>query len=188
MENKEVVTEPIVDNTEKSEEMIPQSQVGGLIAKESKAAVEKLLKELGVEDFKSAKDGLNKLKEIQESQKTEAEKIAEENSLLKTKLSEYESEKKSRQIEDSIKEVLKSMEIDTKYAKTIEKLTDLNDIEEITPENIKSLVEKTVNEELPMLINGEAVKVGAEKTEVKQTSGVVNYLDEKYKNNPYYKK
>lgn len=188
MENKEMVTEPVVEETAKSEEMIPQSQVGGLIAKESKAAVEKMLKELGVEDFKSAKDGLNKLKEIQESQKTEAEKIAEENSLLKNQINEFQSKEKSRQIEDSIKDVLTSMEIDTKYAKTIQKLTDLSGVEEITAENIKSLVEKTIDEELPMLVNSEAVKVGAEKTEVKPTSGVMNYLDDKYKNNPYYKK
>ena len=117
-----------------------------------------------------------------------AEKIAEENLLLKNQINEFQNEKKSRQIEDSIKDVLTSMEIDTKYAKTIQKLTDLSEIAEITAESIKPLVEKTIDEELPMLVNSEKIKIGAEKNEVKPTSGVVNYLDEKYKNNPYYKK
>src|SRR5690606_31897935 len=44
---------------------------------EAKEAQEKLLKQLGIEDFESAKEGLQKFREWQEAQKTEAEKQAE---------------------------------------------------------------------------------------------------------------
>ena len=53
-----------------------QEDVNNLIAKESRAAQEKLLRDLGVTDTKSAKEGLAKLKEMQDAQKTEAEKLA----------------------------------------------------------------------------------------------------------------
>lgn len=55
-----------------------QEDVNGLVAKEAKKAQEKLLKQLGIEDFNSAKEGLAKFREFQESQKTEAEKQAEQ--------------------------------------------------------------------------------------------------------------
>ena len=55
-----------------------QEDVNGLVAKEAKKAQEKLLKQLGIEDFNSAKEGLAKFREYQESQKTEAEKQAEQ--------------------------------------------------------------------------------------------------------------
>ena len=51
--------------------------MNGLVAKEAKKAQEKIFKSLGFEDVKSAKDGLQQLKEWQDSQKTEAEKQAE---------------------------------------------------------------------------------------------------------------
>ena len=121
MEDISTVTEPVVETT-KTEEMIPQSQVGGLVAKESKLAVEKLLKDLGVEDFKSAKDGLTKFKEMQEAQKTDAEKLVERLNLAEQELTTYKSQEQTRKVQDSIKEVLTSLEIDTKYAKTIQKI------------------------------------------------------------------
>jgi hypothetical protein len=54
-----------------------QEDVNNIVAKEAKKAQEKLLKQLGIEDFNSAKEGLQKFKEWQESQKTEAQKQAE---------------------------------------------------------------------------------------------------------------
>ncbi|MEK5038775.1 hypothetical protein [Sporosarcina sp. FSL K6-3457] len=61
-----------------------QTDVNNLVAKESKTAQEKLLKKLGIEDFDSAKDGLEKFREWQESQKSEAEKQAEALKALET--------------------------------------------------------------------------------------------------------
>src|SRR5690625_3288977 len=75
--------------SEKVEERVfKQEDVNNIVAKESKKATEKLLKELGIDDFENAKDGLAKFKEWQESQKTEAEKQQE---LLENLTSEKES-------------------------------------------------------------------------------------------------
>lgn len=54
-----------------------QDDVNNLVAREAKKATEKLLKQLGVTDFKTAKEGLDKFKEIQDSQKTDAQKAVE---------------------------------------------------------------------------------------------------------------
>lgn len=54
-----------------------QEEVNGLVAKESKKAQEKIFKSLGFEDIKSAKEGFEKLKAWEDSQKSESEKNAE---------------------------------------------------------------------------------------------------------------
>ena len=54
-----------------------QEDVNGLVAKEAKKAQEKVLRDLGITDFSSAKEGLNQFKQWQESQKSEADKQAE---------------------------------------------------------------------------------------------------------------
>lgn len=51
-----------------------QEDVNALLKKEKESAKKALLKELGVEDAKSAKDGLAKYKEILEKDKTETQK------------------------------------------------------------------------------------------------------------------
>lgn len=55
-----------------------QEDVNSIAAKEAKKAQEKLFKELGIEDFDNAKEGLQKFKEWQDSQKTEQEKKDEQ--------------------------------------------------------------------------------------------------------------
>lgn len=190
MEDKKVepqVTEPIVKE-EKSEEMLPQSQVNGIVAKEVKAATEKLLKDLGVESFKSAKEGIAKAKEIAEAQKTEAEKLAERNAELEATLTNAQLEVRNSKIERVMDDILKELDIESAYAKTILKLTDLSAIEEINKENLKAVIENTINEELPMLVKGETLKVGAVPvTNEKLPEGTNGYLKDKYKNNPYFK-
>lgn len=54
-----------------------QEEVNGLVAKESKKAQENIFKSLGFEDIKSAKEGFEKLKAWEDSQKSESEKNAE---------------------------------------------------------------------------------------------------------------
>lgn len=54
-----------------------QEEVNGLVAKESKKAQEQIFKSLGFEDIKSAKEGFEKLKTWEDSQKSESEKSAE---------------------------------------------------------------------------------------------------------------
>lgn len=70
-DKEDTTTETVEDKTFKQED------VNNIVAKESKKATEKLLKELGIEDFENAKDGLAKFKKWQDEQKTDAEKQQE---------------------------------------------------------------------------------------------------------------
>jgi hypothetical protein len=186
--------EPKIDNgtaTQKAEEMIPQSQVGGIVAKETKQAIEKMLKDLGVEDVKSAKDGLSRLKEIQEAQKTEAEKIKEEADTYKAKYGEVMEQMKNTRIEVGVKEILGELNIDIKHTKTILKLADLSEVygDELDTEKLKLAITKTLEDELPMLLSSDRLKIGGDKPSESLPKGsAVDYLDKKYANNPYYKK
>ncbi|MCY8867395.1 hypothetical protein MOE08_20305 [Bacillus spizizenii] len=72
-----------------------QEDVNSIAAREAKAAKENLLKQLGVEDFKNAKEGLAKFKEWQDSQKTEAEKQAERLQEFETQTQTLSSENES---------------------------------------------------------------------------------------------
>lgn len=69
-----------------------QDEVNAIAAKEAKKAQEAFLKKLGVKDFSSAKEGLDKFKEIQDSNKTDAEKQAATLKLLEEEKETYTSE------------------------------------------------------------------------------------------------
>lgn len=71
---------PEVETTEEveDEKTFTQEQVNKIATKESRKATESLLKDLGIEDFDNAKDGLEKFREWQEQQKTDSEKQQEE--------------------------------------------------------------------------------------------------------------
>ena len=71
---------------------IPQKDVNNIVARESKKAVEKALKELGIEDFKDAKDGMKKFKEWQDAQKSETEKAAEAKTKAEQELAKKQAE------------------------------------------------------------------------------------------------
>lgn len=64
-----------------------QEDVNALLKKEKESAKKALLKELGVEDAKSAKDGLVKYREILEKDKTDAQK-AQDTAAAETKAKE----------------------------------------------------------------------------------------------------
>ena len=72
-----------------------QEEVTGLVAKESKKAQEKIFKSLGFEDIKSAKEGLQQLKEWKDSQKSEAEKQSEALATKEKELEQALSDKKT---------------------------------------------------------------------------------------------
>ena len=173
------VTEPVAE-TKTEENTFTQEDVNNIVAKESKKAVEKLLKDLGVEDVKSAKEGLSKFKEIQDSQKSDYDKALERIETLEKENTEYKAKEKSREDIDSIKAILKDKNIDENYAKTIKKLMT----DEISEESVMA----TIEEELPMLLDVETVKIGTEKKENKPSSSIKDYLDSKYKDNPFYRK
>ena len=103
--------------TEKAEEkLFRQEDVNNIVAREAKKAQEKLLKELGIDDFDNAKEGLQKFREWQESQKTEQEKqqeklqelqtnnetLASENANLKAQLAGVKQGVKADSVEDVI--------------------------------------------------------------------------------------
>src|SRR5690625_2622199 len=93
-----------------------QEDVNNIVAKETKKAQEKLLKQLGIEDFDNAKEGFEKFKEWQESQKTETEKqqeqlqnltkdkenLTSENANLKAQLSALKQNVKADSVEDVV--------------------------------------------------------------------------------------
>lgn len=82
---QEQTNETGTDSQEQSEEkLFRQEDVNNIVAREAKKAQEKLLKELGIDDFDNAKDGLAKFREWQESQKTEQEKQQEKLQELQT--------------------------------------------------------------------------------------------------------
>jgi len=185
----EKVTEPVVDTTKTEDKTLEgfkgtNQDVANMIAKAKKEAIEEVLKnDLGVDDVKSAKEGLKKFRETQEAQKTDLQKAIDRAEKAETLIAKYEVKEKDREDMDSISEILKSKEIDTKYSKTVKKL--IGSVEKIDEE----LVLKTINEELPMLINEEKTKIGVDKPEDKKIiSSAKDYLDKKYANNPYYQK
>jgi hypothetical protein len=189
MENKEkTVTPTEVEETEKVvEKTLTQKEVDDLIIERVKREKDKFAKDLGIgEDFN--KEDYKKYKEFIDNQKSEAEKLAEENAKLKEEKQQALLEVRTSKIERTTEEVLKELEVDTQYVKTILKLANV-DVEEISTETLKPIIQKVIEEELPMLINNEKIKIGADKPEDKKTvSGVKDYLDKKYANNPYYKK
>lgn len=189
MEDKEKTVTPAETKVEKVEEkMLTQAEVDDLIKERLMREKNKFAKDLGIgEDFDKSK--YEEYKKFIESQKTEADKLAEENVKLKEEKELALKEVRNSKIERAVDDVLKGLEVDTKYSKTILKLADLSEIEEISNESLKPIIQKTIEEELPMLINGEKIKIGADKPDdPKPTSGIKDYLDKKYSNSPYYKK
>lgn len=101
---------------QKQSKIFTQEDVNNIVAKEVKKTQEKLLKQLGIEDFNSAKEGLQKFREWQESQKTEQEKLQEklqkfqadnetlasENANLKAQLAAIKQGVKAESVEDVI--------------------------------------------------------------------------------------
>lgn len=98
------------------EKLFRQEDVNNIVAREVKRTQEKLLKELGIDDFENAKEGLQKFREWQESQKTEQEKLQEtlqkfqaknetlasENANLKAQLAAVKQGVKADSLEDVI--------------------------------------------------------------------------------------
>jgi vacuolar-type H+-ATPase subunit I/STV1 len=72
-----------------------QEDVNNIVAREVKKTQEKLLKQLGIDDFNSAKEGLQKFREWQESQKTEAQKQAERLQKLEQDFNAVQKEKEN---------------------------------------------------------------------------------------------
>lgn len=81
--------------SQEGEKLFTQEDVKRIASKEKKQGLENFLKELGFEDFENAKDGVQKYREWQESQKTEAEKMADSLKDYETKYNTTLSENES---------------------------------------------------------------------------------------------
>lgn len=132
-----------------TEKTFTQQDVNNIAAKEAKSAQEKLLKELGIEDFNSAKEGLQKFQEWQDAQKTDAEKKDEqvnqltdtntslqaENNTLKAQLSAMKEGVNSESIEDVValaeRQVSDDVTLDDAIKAVIEKYPHFKAVQEI---------------------------------------------------------
>src|SRR5690554_4538174 len=120
------------------EKLFKQEDVNNIVAKEAKKAQEKLLKQLGIDDFKSAKEGLEKFREWQDAQKTEAEKqaeqlqklesdynsVSEENASLKAQIAAMKSGVKAESVEDVVVLAKTLVDDDTDMNETIKKVIE----------------------------------------------------------------
>ncbi|UJS28479.1 hypothetical protein L2Z53_03790 [Macrococcoides canis] len=134
-----------------TEKTFSQQDVNNIAAKEAKSAQEKLLKELGIEDFNSAKEGLQKFQEWQDAQKTDAEKKDEqlnqltdtntslqaENNTLKAQISAMKQGVNSESIEDVValaeRQVSDDVTLDDAIKSVIEKYPHFKAVQEVNP-------------------------------------------------------
>lgn len=130
------------------EKTFTQQDVNNIAAKEAKSAQEKLLKDLGIEDFNSAKEGLQKFQEWQDAQKTDAQKkdeqlnqltdtntsLQSENNTLKAQLSAMKLGVNSESIEDVValaeRQVSDEVTLDDAIKSVIEKYPHFKAVQE----------------------------------------------------------
>src|SRR5690554_5870431 len=146
------------------EKLFRQEDVNNIVAKEAKKAQEKLLKQLGIDDFDSAKEGLEKFREWQESQKSEAEKqaerlqkleteynsVSEENASLKAQIAAMKSGVKTESVEDVVT-----------LAKTlVDDDTDMNEAIKKVIEKYPHFAQEEKEEQKPSFTTGQHTKEG----------------------------
>lgn len=84
---------PVNDsNDDDDEKPIPQWKVNKIVTREVRKAQEDLLRQLGIEDFESAKEGLQKFREWQDAQKSREEKQLEQFKKAEQQLKEFQTE------------------------------------------------------------------------------------------------
>ena len=182
----QTTTEPKIE-----EKMIPQSEVNSLAGNSREEGRKSVLKELGIENIEDTKKSLNDFKKFQDSQKTELQKAQDDNTILINENKVLKANKKQGELKDTVGDVLKDMEIEASYSKTIVKLIDTDDMyseNEIDMKKLKETITKVIETDLPILVNNTNKKIGVEKKDLKQKTSSKSYIDNKYKNNPYYKR
>src|SRR5690625_1110678 len=156
----------VTDNASETaeEQLFKQEDVNNIVAKEAKKAQEKLLKQLGIDDFKSAKEGMEKFREWQDAQKTEAEKqaeqlqklesdynsVSEENASLKAQIAAMKSGVKAESVEDVVT-----------LAKTlVDDDTDMNEAIKKVIEKYPHFAQEEKEEQKPSFTTGQHTKEG----------------------------
>lgn len=145
--------EPIIGEPTEPVKTFTQEDVNNIATKESRKAQEKLFKDLGIEDFEDAKEGMKKFQEWQESQKTEAEKkdekltnlekehlsIKSENELLKAQISASKQGVTPESIEDVVvlakSLVTEEISIDKAIEMVVEKYPHFAVVQEVEEDN-----------------------------------------------------
>ncbi|MGN7311462.1 hypothetical protein ACTHQ4_10190 [Alkalicoccobacillus gibsonii] len=129
---------PPTQEEKEQEKMFKQDEVNNIATKEAKKAQEKLLKQLGIDDFNNAKEGMQKFKEWQESQKTEQEKqterltglettnstLSEENSGLKAQISAMKAGVSADSVEDVVTLAQRFLNDDTDMDAAVAKVVE----------------------------------------------------------------
>ena len=80
------------NDNDDDEKPIPQWKVNKIVTREVRKAQEDLLRQLGIEDFESAKEGLQKFREWQDAQKSREEKQLEQFKKMEQQLEEFQTE------------------------------------------------------------------------------------------------
>lgn len=80
------------DDNDDDEKPIPQWKVNKIVTREVRKAQEDLLRQLGIDDFESAKEGLQKFREWQDAQKSREEKQLEQFKKAEQQLKEFQTE------------------------------------------------------------------------------------------------
>jgi len=177
--NETIVTTEV----EEKPNTFTQADVSNVVAKNVKEERAKILKELGIEDIDNAKEALKAFKEMQDKQKSDLDKTKEEKDQIASRLAEAESKLKSIETKEKLNKVLTEMQIDGNYHKALIKL--IPEVSEDEKE-LKDLINSTIKEFLPNAI--EQKDVGFDKKPEKKPEGSSKqYLNEKYKSNPFYK-
>ena len=124
------------DDNDDDEKPIPQWKVNKIVTREVRKAQEDLLRQLGIDDFESAKEGLQKFREWQEAQKSQEEKQLEqlkkmeqqltgfqtENAKLKAQIAALKAGVKSDSLEDVIVLANNLVDEDTSIDEAIQKV------------------------------------------------------------------
>lgn len=181
-ENVETTT-----TTEQSgETTFTQEQVNGIASKEAKKAQEKLLRDLGVEDFESAKDGLAKFKEYQDAQKTDVERQQEALQQAKereSKLSEDISTKDKEIASLNAKITALGLGVNNESIDDVIALAERNVNEEVTIEDaIKSVIDKYPHFQTVQQASTQATKTGNPNgSRVKESADIMDDILAQYK-------
>ena len=174
-ELKEVV-DTINPTPEKETKTFAQDDVNNIVAKNVKEERARILRDLGIEDVEDAKVALKEFKKLQDSQKTELEKALETTKQKDDEILRLATMVKEHSTKEKLSKALKDMEIDEQYTGVINKLLD------------KSKITDDINDkDFQPFIKEAKTKVGIEKKKDVTPKSTSSYLQNKYKNNPYFK-
>jgi hypothetical protein len=177
----------------KEDKTFTQAELNAIAKKEKEAGKKAILKELGFEDIKSVKEGLEELRKWQDSQKTEAEKAAA--ALKAQEKAAAEAQKKLELAEaklTAIKMGVNPAYVDDVVALSMLKVSDEKDLATVLEEMKKTYPNFFSEEEPGQEDKGTGSKLGGKKGKV-EVEGIGERLAKKQgaaiaavKKNPYF--